>query len=54
VRAENRPACLSRLRRALAEFVVEGCKTNLDFHRRLLANADYVAGKMDTHLTERM
>jgi acetyl-CoA carboxylase biotin carboxylase subunit len=54
VRAENRPACLARLRRALAEFVVEGCKTNLDFHRRLLANADYVAGKMDTHLTERM
>ena len=54
VRAENRPACLARLRRALAEFVVEGCKTNLDFHRRLLANADYIAGKMDTHLTERM
>src|SRR5882724_5039956 len=54
VRAENRPACLARLRRALAEFVVEGCKTNLDFHRRLLANADYISGKMDTHLTERM
>ena len=54
VRAENRPACLARLRRALAEFVVEGCKTNLEFHRRLLANAEYIAGKMDTHLTERM
>jgi acetyl-CoA carboxylase biotin carboxylase subunit len=54
VRAENRPACLARLRGALAEFVIEGCKTNLDFHRRLLANADYIAGKMDTHLTERM
>jgi acetyl-CoA carboxylase biotin carboxylase subunit len=54
VRAENRPACLARLRRALAEFVVEGCKTNLDFHRRLLANAEYIAGKMDTRLTERM
>jgi acetyl-CoA carboxylase biotin carboxylase subunit len=54
VRAENRPAALARLRRALAEFVVEGCKTNLDFHRRLLANAEYVAGRMDTHLLERM
>ncbi|HXJ22803.1 MAG TPA: acetyl-CoA carboxylase biotin carboxylase subunit [Polyangia bacterium] len=54
VRAENRPAALARLRRALAEFVVEGCKTNLDFFRRLLANAEYVAGKMDTHLVERM
>jgi acetyl-CoA carboxylase biotin carboxylase subunit len=54
VRAETRPAALARLRRALAEFVVEGCKTNLDFFRRLLANPEYVAGKMDTHLVERM
>jgi acetyl-CoA carboxylase biotin carboxylase subunit len=54
VRAENRPAALARMRRALAEFVVEGCKTNLDFFRRLLANPDYIAGKMDTHLVERM
>ena len=54
VHAENRPAALARLRRALAEFVVEGCKTNLDFHRRLLANADFVAGRLDTHLIERM
>jgi acetyl-CoA carboxylase biotin carboxylase subunit len=54
VRAENRKAALARLRRALAEFVIEGCKTNLDFHRRLLANADFNAGRMDTHLIERM
>jgi acetyl-CoA carboxylase biotin carboxylase subunit len=54
VHAENRPAALARLRRALAEFVVEGCKTYLDFHRRLLANADFIAGRMDTRLIERM
>ena len=54
VHAENRPAALARLRRALAEFVIEGCKTNLDFHRRLLANADFIAGRLDTHLVERM
>jgi acetyl-CoA carboxylase biotin carboxylase subunit len=54
VRAENRPAALARLRRALAEFVVEGTKTNIDFFKRLLANKEYVAGKMDTHLIERM
>jgi acetyl-CoA carboxylase biotin carboxylase subunit len=54
VRAENRPAALARLRRALAEFVVEGCRTNIDFHKRLLSNADYVSGRMDTHLIERM
>jgi acetyl-CoA carboxylase, biotin carboxylase subunit len=54
VRAENRPAALARLRRALGEFIIEGCKTNLDFHRRLLANADFISGRMDTHLVERM
>ncbi|HEY2901672.1 MAG TPA: acetyl-CoA carboxylase biotin carboxylase subunit [Polyangia bacterium] len=54
VRAENRPNALARLRRALSEFVVEGCKTNLDFHRRLLANPDFVAGRLDTHLVERL
>ena len=54
VHAENRPAALARMRRALAEFVVEGCKTNIDFFRRLLANPEYIAGKMDTHLVERM
>jgi acetyl-CoA carboxylase, biotin carboxylase subunit len=54
VHAENRPAALARLRRALDEFVVEGCKTNLDFFRRLTVNPEYVAGKMDTHLVERM
>jgi acetyl-CoA carboxylase biotin carboxylase subunit len=54
VRAENRPAALARMRRALAEFVVEGCKTNLDFHRRLMGNADFIAGRLDTNLVERM
>jgi len=54
VHAENRPAALARLRRAVAEFVVEGIKTNLDFYRRLLAYPDFVEGRMDTHLIERM
>jgi acetyl-CoA carboxylase biotin carboxylase subunit len=54
VHAETRPAALARLRRALDEFVVEGIKTNIDFFKRLTQNAEYVAGKMDTHLVERM
>ena len=54
VHAENRPAALARLRRALDEFVIEGIKTNIDFFKRLTQNAEYVAGKMDTHLVERM
>jgi len=54
VHAETRPAALARLRRALDEFVIEGIKTNIDFFKRLAVNPEYVAGKMDTHLVERM
>ena len=54
VRAENRPAALARLRRALGEFVVEGTSTNIDFFRRLLEHPDFIAGRLDTHLIERM
>jgi acetyl-CoA carboxylase biotin carboxylase subunit len=54
VRADNRPAAVARLRRALAEFVVEGPKTNIDFHRRLIEHPDFIAGRLDTRLVERM
>jgi acetyl-CoA carboxylase biotin carboxylase subunit len=54
VHAEDRPAAIRRLRRALREFVIEGIKTNLDFHRRLVVHPDYVAGRVDTHFLERM
>jgi acetyl-CoA carboxylase, biotin carboxylase subunit len=54
VYAEDRPAALRRLRRALGEFVVEGIKTNLEFHRRLVEHPDFVEGKIDTHFLERL
>ena len=53
VHAEDRDAAIRRLRRALDEFVVEGIKTNLPFHRRLCQHPDYIAGKIDTHFLER-
>ena len=54
VHAEDRPAAIARLRRALAEFVVEGIKTNIDFHRRVVDNADFQSGHLDTRFIERM
>jgi acetyl-CoA carboxylase biotin carboxylase subunit len=54
VRADNRPAAIARLRRALAEFVVEGPKTNVDFFKRLIEHEDFISGNLDTHLIERM
>jgi acetyl-CoA carboxylase biotin carboxylase subunit len=53
VHAEDRPAAIRRLRRALDEFVVEGVKTNLAFHRRLVDDLAFQAADFDTHFLER-
>ena len=54
VHAEDREAARRRMKRALSEFVVEGIKTNLDFHRRLMDHPDFIEGRCDTHFVERM
>ncbi len=51
---EDRPTAIARLRRALDEFTVEGIKTNLDFHRRLVRTEDFLRGRLDTRFIERM
>jgi acetyl-CoA carboxylase biotin carboxylase subunit len=54
VHGENRPVALARLRRALAEVVVEGIKTNVDLHKRVIDHPDFIAGRFDTHFLERL
>ncbi|HUB07186.1 MAG TPA: acetyl-CoA carboxylase biotin carboxylase subunit, partial [Myxococcales bacterium] len=54
VHADNREAALRRMRRALGEFVVEGIRTNVPFHRAVLADAEFCAGRYDTRLVERL
>jgi acetyl-CoA carboxylase biotin carboxylase subunit len=54
VHAEDRESARRRLRRALQEFVIEGIRSNLDFHRRLVEHPDFVEGRLDTHFLERM
>jgi acetyl-CoA carboxylase biotin carboxylase subunit len=53
VHAEDRESARRRLRRALQEFVIEGIKSNLDFHRRLVEHPDFIEGRLDTHFLER-
>lgn len=54
VTAPNRQELLKRSARALAEFKIEGVKTTIPFHQKILTNADFAAGNMDTGLIERM
>ncbi len=46
--APDRPRAIAKMRRALAEYVVTGIRTNLAFHEKLFAHPDFVAGRYDT------
>jgi acetyl-CoA carboxylase, biotin carboxylase subunit len=50
----TRDEALARARSAVAEFRIEGPKTNLPFHAELLDNAEFISGDYDTGLVSRM
>jgi acetyl-CoA carboxylase biotin carboxylase subunit len=50
--APDRSAALARMRRALAEYVVVGIKTNLVFHEKLLSHPEFVEGRYHTGFIE--
>jgi acetyl-CoA carboxylase biotin carboxylase subunit len=54
VHDDTREAALRRARRCLDEFVIEGVRTNLPFHRRLIAHPDFQAGDVDTGFVARV
>lgn len=51
--AEDRERAIRRMDRALAEFEVEGIQVTVPFHRRVMADPDYISGNIDTHFLER-
>jgi acetyl-CoA carboxylase biotin carboxylase subunit len=51
---EDRPQAVARARRALAEFTVEGVKTNLPFHRGIIDNATFLDAEVSTNLLDRV
>jgi acetyl-CoA carboxylase biotin carboxylase subunit len=54
VHGVDRAAAISRLRRCLDEFIVEGISTNIGFHQRLIEHPDFQAGRIDTGFIARM
>jgi acetyl-CoA carboxylase biotin carboxylase subunit len=49
----TREEALARLKRALDELIVVGVPTSLPFHRRLIADAEFIRGEIDTQFAER-
>jgi acetyl-CoA carboxylase, biotin carboxylase subunit len=50
----DRKQTISRLQRALNEYFVGGIKTNLSLFRRILKDADFQAGRIDTGFLDRL
>jgi acetyl-CoA carboxylase, biotin carboxylase subunit len=46
--AQTREEAISKMRRALDEFVIEGVKTTIPFHRQLMDDPEYIAGNYTT------
>ncbi|MCG2459301.1 acetyl-CoA carboxylase biotin carboxylase subunit [Flavobacteriaceae bacterium F89] len=46
--AQTREEAINKMKRALDEFVIEGIRTTIPFHRQLMDNPDYLAGNYTT------
>ena len=53
VHANNREQAIMRLRRAISEYVIDGVKTTLPLHNRLVHDEDFINGDYDIHWLER-
>ena len=52
VTAQNRNDAIDKMRRALDEFIIEGIKTTIPFHRQLMDHPDYISGNYTTKFME--
>ncbi|CCQ73223.1 acetyl-CoA carboxylase biotin carboxylase subunit [Magnetospira sp. QH-2] len=52
VHGANRNECLMRLRRCLGEYVIDGIRTTIPLHQRLVDNPEFINGDYDIHWLE--
>ncbi|MDD2732953.1 MAG: acetyl-CoA carboxylase biotin carboxylase subunit [Desulfuromonadaceae bacterium] len=54
VHADTREEAIKRMARALDEYRIEGIKTTIFFHKRIMAHKDFIDGDIDTSFLERI
>ncbi len=52
VYGKNRNLCLMRLKRALGEFVIDGLKTTIPLHEKIINEHDFIDGNYNIHWLE--
>jgi acetyl-CoA carboxylase biotin carboxylase subunit len=53
VHGRDRQEAIARMRRTLEMSVVEGIKTTIPLHLKILNEPDFIAGRLSTHFMER-
>jgi acetyl-CoA carboxylase biotin carboxylase subunit len=53
VHAETRLEAIARMKRALAEFQIEGIKTTIPLQRRIMDDPNFIKGKFSTGFLDR-
>jgi acetyl-CoA carboxylase biotin carboxylase subunit len=54
VHGRDREDAILKMKRALREFIIEGIKTTIPFHMKILDNPEFISGNFNTHFLERM
>jgi acetyl-CoA carboxylase biotin carboxylase subunit len=53
VHGKDREEAIIRMRRALSEFVIEGIRTTIPFHLKIINNPDFISGNFNTQFLEK-
>lgn len=54
VHGRDREDAIMKMKRALDEFIIEGIKTTIPFHKKVLNHKDFINGEFNTGFVERM
>jgi len=54
VHGKDRAEAIAKMKRALAEFIIEGVHTTIPFHKKVLNNPDFLSGNFNTQFLEKM
>ena len=52
VYGKDRDDAIAKMHRALSEFTIEGIRTTIEFHKKMMANNDFISNNFDTKYLE--
>jgi acetyl-CoA carboxylase biotin carboxylase subunit len=54
VHGRNRTEAIGTMKRALDEFIIEGIRTTIPFHKKVFSHQDFISGEFNTGFVEKI